>query len=147
MSFSALSVLVCASVWRAATIIVHSTIPYFNPPRRSRDQPRPVKAISTCQPARNIILLYYYTYYITLHTSITVSVRCLRKIQPLEVLLLLSCSWKYMGQDMASLFPLSAKICVVDVYCTLCLLYDVMILNVIHRSGALNGLFGNTCLG
>ena len=111
--------------------------------RRSRDQPRPVKAISTCQPARNIILLYYYTYYITLHTSITVSVRCLQKIQPLEVLLLLSCSWKliiYMGQDMVSLFPLSAKICVVDVYCTLCLLYDVMILNVIHRSGALNGL-------
>ena len=53
----------------------------------------------------------------------------------------------YMGQDMVSLFPLSAKICVVDVYCTLCLLYDVMILNVIHRSGALNGLFGNTCLG
>ena len=39
----------------------------------------------------------------------------------------------YMGQDMVLLFPLSAKICVVDVYCTLCLLYDVIMLNVIHR--------------
>ena len=55
---------------------------------------------------------------------------------------MLSNSWKliiihvYMGQDMVSLFPLSAKICVVDVYCKCYAL--VYIANVIHRSGALD---------
>ena len=44
----------------------------------------------------------------------------------------------YMGQDMVSLFPLSAKICVVDVYCKC---YALMyIANVIHIQGALDGL-------
>ena len=40
----------------------------------------------------------------------------------------------YMGQDVVSLSPLSAKICVVDVYCKCYAL--VYIANVIHRSGA-----------
>ena len=44
----------------------------------------------------------------------------------------------YMGQDMVSLFPLSAKICVVDVYCK-CYAY-IFMLNVIHIQGALDGL-------
>jgi hypothetical protein len=44
----------------------------------------------------------------------------------------------YMGQDMVLLFPLSAKICVVDVYCKCYAL--VYFANVIHRSGALVGL-------
>ena len=82
--------------------------------------------------------LYYYTTMLTtLHYILeenSAARGLIGAIKQLELIII----HVYMGQDMVLLFPLSTKICVVDVYCKCYAL--VYIANVIHRSGALVGL-------
>ena len=82
--------------------------------------------------------LYYYTTMLaTLHYILeenSAARGLIGAIKQLELIII----HVYMGQDMVLLFPLSAKICVVDVYCKCYAL--VYFANVIHRSGALVGL-------
>ena len=82
-------------------------------------------------------LYYYTTMRTTLHYILeenSAARGLIGAIKQLELIII----HVYMGQDMVLLFPLSAKICVVDVYCKCYAL--VYFANVIHRSGALVGL-------
>ena len=112
---------VCERVWRAAMIIAHSTIPYFNPPEAA-PPPTTARRGNFYLPAR----AWHYT---TLLLCLLHCIRCLRKIQPLEVLLLLTIVAHYCSHYCSHFLPRYVLL----KYITLThrLHYDVIMLNVI----------------
>ena len=77
---------VCERVGRAAMIIAHPTIQRSNPPEAA---PPPITA-----RRGNFYLPARAWHYTTILLCLLHCITYLRKIQPLEVLLVLSCSWK-----------------------------------------------------
>ena len=108
--------------WRAATIIAHSTIPYFNPPEAA-PPPTTARRGNFYLPAR----AWHYTTILLL--CLLHCITYLRKIQPLEVLLLLTIVAHYCSHYCSHFLPRYVLL----KYITLThrLHYDVIMLNVI----------------